>query len=79
MGFCRCICKCREGTDCDTDPYVYFGAAELGPLTGCMRDFDNDGYGDANPSSIYIAASISMIVMYIHLMALQKKKMKKPV
>lgn len=36
------------GTDCDdNDPYTFPGAAPLDDATACMRDVDDDGYGDA--------------------------------
>ena len=36
--------------DCvDTDPDIFFGAAQLEGLDSCMKDSDDDGYGDNNP------------------------------
>ena len=43
--------------DCDdTDPSAFPGAAELDSTTDCMRDFDNDGYGDSNPDNDNVTA-----------------------
>ena len=36
--------------DCDdNDPHTYPGAAEQDSETACMRDFDDDGFGDSAP------------------------------
>ena len=38
--------------DCDdTDPQAYPGAAENESSTLCMRDADNDGFGDLTPTN----------------------------
>ena len=38
-----------DGDCVDTDPDIFFGAAQIEGPDSCMKDSDDDGYGDNNP------------------------------
>jgi hypothetical protein len=46
-----------EETDCDDqDALTYPGAAEIDSTEECMRDLDDDGYGDSQPDNSNVIA-----------------------
>jgi hypothetical protein len=46
-----------SGIDCDDeDPYTFPGAAAQDSETECMRDADEDGYGDSSPTNENVTA-----------------------
>ena len=60
------------GTDCDdTNADTFMGAAQIEGLALCMRDVDDDGYGDPLPP--LVSQQVQTVTMIKQISRLQKR------